>query len=47
MMATDYPFAKTPTGIAKTFLEEAKLAEAEMQQIASGNWERLCADIRH
>ena len=46
LFATDYPYAMTPNGGARRFLEEAKLGDEERTKIASGNWERLCSQIR-
>lgn len=46
LFSTDYPFVPVPQGGARRFLEEANLSEADRNQIASGNWERLCADIK-
>ena len=46
MFATDYPFEFAPSGGARRFLQEADLSDADCAKIASGNWERLRADIR-
>ncbi|MTD52531.1 amidohydrolase family protein [Amycolatopsis pithecellobii] len=46
MFATDYPFEFAPSGGARRFLQEADLSDADRVNIASGNWERLRADIR-
>ena len=46
MFATDYPYVMVPDGGARRFLEEAEITEADREKIASGNWERLCANIR-
>ncbi len=46
MMSTDYPFVKAEKGIARTFLQEANLTGDDQLKIASGNWNRLCSEIR-
>jgi uncharacterized protein len=46
LFAADYPFVPTDGGAALRFLADAELAEADREKIASGNWDRLCADIR-
>ena len=46
LFATDYPFEFAPHGGARRFLEDADLSDADREKIASGNWDRLCADIR-
>ncbi len=46
LFSADFPFIPTPPGGARRFLEEANLTDAEREQIASVNWERLCAGIR-
>lgn len=46
MMSTDYPFVPTPSKGCQAFLADAELSDADREKIASGNWERLCADIR-
>lgn len=46
LFSTDYPFETAPRGGARRFLEEADLSQADREKIASGNWDRLCADIR-
>jgi uncharacterized protein len=46
MFAADYPFVPTDGGLARGFLDEAELTLAEREQIGSGNWAQLCADIR-
>lgn len=46
MFAADYPYAVAESGAAKRFLEEADLGDEECLEIASGNWERLCSQIR-
>jgi predicted TIM-barrel fold metal-dependent hydrolase len=44
MFAADYPFVPTDGGVARRFLEE--LDDGDRDKIASGNWDRLCAEIR-
>jgi predicted TIM-barrel fold metal-dependent hydrolase len=44
LFATDYPFVPLPAGGAKAFLED--LADVDRDLVASGNWERLRAEIR-
>lgn len=44
MFAADYPFVPTDGGVARQFLDV--LDEADRVQIASGNWDRMCAGIR-
>ena len=46
MMSPDYPFVKAEKGVARTFLQQANLADDDQLKIASGNWDRLCAAIR-
>lgn len=48
LFATDYPFlvAEQAPDSARRFLLDADLTDAEREQIASGNWEQLCAGIR-
>ena len=46
MFAADYPFVPTSGGVARRFLEDADITEAQREAIASGNWERLRAGIR-
>jgi predicted TIM-barrel fold metal-dependent hydrolase len=46
MFATDYPYGRMASGAAREFLEAAEIGEADREKIASGNWERLCGDIR-
>ncbi len=46
LFSTDYPFAVKPPGTARTFLESADVSDADRVKIASGNWEKLCAEIR-
>ena len=46
LFSTDYPFVPTAPGGARSFLEAADLSQADREKIASGNWNRLCADIR-
>ena len=47
MFSTDYPFEINGAGGgARRFLEQADLDDADRNKIASGNWDRLCAEIR-
>ena len=46
MFAADYPFVPTDGGLARSFLDEAGLDDADRDKIASGNWAQLCAAIR-
>lgn len=46
LFATDYPFVPLPSGGARSFLEDSGLSDADRNLIASGNWERLRAQIR-
>lgn len=46
LLSTDYPFEPAPPGGARRFLADAELSDAQREQIASGNWERLCGAIR-
>lgn len=46
MFAADYPFVPTDGGLARGFLAEAGLDDADRVKIASGNWARLCGSIR-
>ena len=46
LFATDYPFEFAPRAGARRFLEDADLSSADRENIASGNWDRLCAGIR-
>jgi predicted TIM-barrel fold metal-dependent hydrolase len=46
MFAADYPFVPTDGGMARRFLDDADLTDAQREAIASGNWERLRAGIR-
>lgn len=46
LFATDHPFVPLPSGAAKRFFDEANLAAADRDAVASGNWERLRANIR-
>ena len=42
----EFLFEFAPQGGARRFLEEADLSDADREKIASGNWDRLCSDIR-
>lgn len=46
LFSVDYPFQRITDGGARRFLEEADLSAADRAKIASGNWQRLVADIR-
>ncbi len=46
LFSTDYPFEAASLAGARHFLEQADLSAADRTQIASGNWDRLCAGIR-
>jgi predicted TIM-barrel fold metal-dependent hydrolase len=46
LYSTDYPYRIAPDGGARRFLEEADLSDNEREKIGSGNWDRICADIR-
>jgi predicted TIM-barrel fold metal-dependent hydrolase len=41
MYAADYPYQRPGPGASRAFLERAQLSDAEREQIAHGNWERL------
>ena len=47
LFATDYPYRPAPEGGAENFLRRAGLPAAEMEHVASGNWDALVASIRH
>jgi hypothetical protein len=46
LFSTDYPFRWTPHSGSRRFLGEADISDLDRVRIASGNWDRLCADIR-
>jgi predicted TIM-barrel fold metal-dependent hydrolase len=46
MLATDYPYQTFQDGAARRFLAESGLDAEQQASIASGAWERLCAEIR-
>lgn len=46
LFATDYPFEPASRAGARAFLDAADLTTADRSLIASGNWDRLRADIR-
>ncbi len=46
LFATDYPFVPLPSGGARSFLANSDLSAADRNLVASGNWERLRAQIR-
>jgi predicted TIM-barrel fold metal-dependent hydrolase len=43
MYSVDYPYVSLDGGAARRFLEESSLEPADLEKIAHGNWERLCA----
>lgn len=46
LFAMDYPFEVGEGGAARRFLDEADLSSEHRNQIAHGNWDRVCAAIR-
>lgn len=46
LFSVDYPFVPIPPNGARDFLQQAELSDADREKIASGNWDRLCANIR-
>jgi predicted TIM-barrel fold metal-dependent hydrolase len=46
LFATDYPYGRAPRGAAREFLKAAQISEVDRIKIASGNWDRLSAQIR-
>ena len=46
MFSADYPFLVAEQGSGREFLVAADIDHATRQKIASGNWERICSDIR-
>jgi predicted TIM-barrel fold metal-dependent hydrolase len=46
LCATDYPFPPIQPNGNRDFLQASSLNEADQEKIGSGNWGRLCADIR-
>ena len=46
LFSTDYPYRFAADHGARRFLEEANLSDADRDNIASGNWQRICAAIR-
>lgn len=46
LFSSDYPYRFTPDGMARRFLDEADLSEADRNAIAHGNWERMVGNIR-
>jgi predicted TIM-barrel fold metal-dependent hydrolase len=46
LFATDYPYRAAPEAGVVGFLEGAGLSPADVEAVASGNWERLVAGIR-
>jgi hypothetical protein len=46
LFATDYPYRPAPEGGAEHFLRGAGFAPAELEKVASGNWDALVASIR-
>jgi len=45
LFSTDYPYAPLSPGNARKFLDSAQVSDADRLKIASGNWDRLCAEI--
>lgn len=45
LFSNDYPFVPADRS-GRRFLEDADLSDADREKIASGNWDRLVADIR-
>jgi uncharacterized protein len=43
MFSTDYPYQFAPNGGARSFLQDAGLCAEDMEKVAHGNWDRLCA----
>ncbi|MFG1932858.1 amidohydrolase family protein [Mycobacterium sp. NPDC048908] len=46
LFASDYPYVLAPDGGSRRFLEQADLSGSDRDNIAAGNWEKLCAGIR-
>ena len=46
MYASDYPFNRERDGSVPRFLNTAPIGDADREQIASRNWEKLVAAIR-
>lgn len=46
LFATDYPYSPGPDGGAERFLDITGLDPADRERIASGNWNRLMAEIQ-
>jgi uncharacterized protein len=46
MFATDYPYLRVRRAAVSAFFHAGDLAETDRTKIASGNWERLRAEIR-
>lgn len=46
MFASDHPCQSGPEGGVQHFMERAGLDPAEQQMVASGNWDRLIAEIQ-
>ena len=46
MFATDYPYLRVRSAAVCAFFHAGDLAETVRMKIASGNWERLRAEIR-
>lgn len=46
LFATDYPYRPGPAGGVECFLRGAGLDPADVEKVASGNWERLVAQIK-
>ncbi len=46
LFSTDYPFGMAAPGSARRFLESAELSDSDRLKIASGNWDRICKEIK-
>jgi hypothetical protein len=46
LFSTDCPLQWTPHSGSRRFFEEADISDLDRERIASGNWDRLRADIR-
>ena len=46
LFATDYPFGRAQAGGAREFLDAAQIGEEDRIKVASGNWDKMCAQIR-
>lgn len=46
LFAADYPYVPIDRGVARGFIDSARLTDDDRVKFASGNWERLRAEIR-